>query len=48
MLQDVWASMLENKQWLENFMSRKTELMAENYRIATSFFSERGINYYEM
>ncbi|KNG89221.1 hypothetical protein ANOM_002139 [Aspergillus nomiae NRRL 13137] len=47
-LQDVWAAMLEDRQRLEDFMLRKCELMAENYRIATSFFREHGISYYEM
>lgn len=40
--------MLEDKQWMRNFMLRRCELMEENYRIATSFFRDRGINYYEM
>ena len=40
--------MLEDRQRLGDFMLRKCELMAENYHIATSFFRERGISYYEM
>ncbi|KOC10230.1 hypothetical protein AFLA70_51g004711 [Aspergillus flavus AF70] len=47
-LQDVWAAMLEDRQQLERFMVKKGKLMAENYHIATSFFWERGISYYEM
>ncbi|CAG8093623.1 unnamed protein product [Penicillium salamii] len=48
LLQDIWAAMLEDREWLEKFMTKKAELMAENYKIATSFFSDRGINYYDM
>lgn len=46
-LQDVWAAMLEDKQWVANFTLRKSKLMAENYNIARSFFSERRISHYE-
>lgn len=35
--------MLEDKAWMDNVTNRKTRLMAENYRIATSFFREHGI-----
>ncbi|GAT18566.1 aspartate aminotransferase [Aspergillus luchuensis] len=35
--------MLEDKAWLDNVTNRKPRLMAENYRIATSFFPEHGI-----
>ncbi|CAG8243574.1 unnamed protein product [Penicillium salamii] len=48
LLQDIWAAMLEDREWLEKFMTKKAELMAENYKIATTFCSDRGINYYEM
>ncbi|KAG9569391.1 hypothetical protein KCU71_g2259, partial [Aureobasidium melanogenum] len=47
-LQDVWAAMLENKQWLESVMNKKTQLMKHNYEIVTSFFREHGIEYFEM
>lgn len=47
-LQDVWAGMLEDKQWMDTFMTKKAKLMAENYNIATSFLRDRGIRYYEM
>ncbi|GLA34406.1 hypothetical protein AnigIFM63309_006949 [Aspergillus niger] len=46
-LQDVWAAKLEDKAWMDNFMGRKTSLMVENYRIATSFFREHGIRFCE-
>lgn len=40
--------MFEDKQWLRNFMLKKSKLMAENYDIARAFFRERDIGYYEM
>ena len=40
--------MLEDKQWLNTFMAKKAELMAENYRVTTSFLADRSIKYYEM
>ncbi|GKZ81785.1 hypothetical protein AnigIFM56816_006307 [Aspergillus niger] len=39
--------MLEDKAWMDNFMCKKTSLMVENYRIATSFFREHGIRFCE-
>ncbi|KAJ5342322.1 hypothetical protein N7541_011446 [Penicillium brevicompactum] len=48
MLQDIWAAMLEDKQWLDTFMAKKADLMAENYRVTTSFLADRNIKYYEM
>jgi hypothetical protein len=48
LLQDVWAGMLEDVQWLKSFMARKRELMADNYAIAARFFQECGIPFYEM
>lgn len=47
-LQDVWAAMLEDKAWLKAFHAKKEILMLENYRIATAFFREHNIRYYEM
>ncbi|KAH0420386.1 aspartate aminotransferase [Colletotrichum camelliae] len=47
-LQDVWASMMDNQTWMESFMVKKTELMVENYRAATSFFREHNISYFDM
>ncbi|RJE19305.1 hypothetical protein PHISCL_08362 [Aspergillus sclerotialis] len=47
-IQDVWAAMLEDKQWMRSFMLKKSKLMAENYDIARTFFRNRGIGYYEM
>ncbi|OJJ81897.1 uncharacterized protein ASPGLDRAFT_37708 [Aspergillus glaucus CBS 516.65] len=34
--------MLEDRHWMRDFMLKKTNLMAENYTIATSFSRQRG------
>ncbi|SPO05310.1 related to 1-aminocyclopropane-1-carboxylate synthase, and related proteins [Cephalotrichum gorgonifer] len=47
-LQDVWAAIFEDEKWLSDFMAKKINLMEEQYSIATSFFREHGIRYYEM
>ena len=47
-LQDVWAAMLEDDVWLEGFQAKKQSLMLDNYRIATAFFRDHNISYYEM
>ncbi|KAK1847188.1 cutinase transcription factor 1 alpha [Colletotrichum chrysophilum] len=47
-LQDVWASMMNDQMWMESFMEKKTDLMVENYRVATSFFREHNVSYFEM
>ncbi|KAI0116518.1 pyridoxal phosphate-dependent transferase [Nemania sp. FL0031] len=46
-IQDVWASMLEDKEWIEEFMRKKTDSMVEQHRIIASFLREHNINYYE-
>ncbi|KAH8898013.1 PLP-dependent transferase, partial [Thozetella sp. PMI_491] len=48
LLQDTWAAMLEDEQWLRDFMLKKIELTQEHYGIATSFFRRHSIHYYEM
>ncbi|KAF4341576.1 plp-dependent transferase [Fusarium beomiforme] len=45
-VQDMWAAMLEDRQWLRTFTERKLELMVENHNIATSFFHNHGIKFY--
>jgi hypothetical protein len=40
--------MMEDKQWMGQFMSQKRELMVNRYKTATSFFPKHGIPYYEM
>ncbi|KAK7424434.1 hypothetical protein QQX98_000399 [Neonectria punicea] len=46
--QDVWAAMLEDRQWLRSFMSKKNSLMTESYNLATEFLHAHGIRYSEM
>ncbi|EXA34374.1 hypothetical protein FOVG_14358 [Fusarium oxysporum f. sp. pisi HDV247] len=46
-IQDMWAAMLEDRQWLRTFMERKLGLMVENHNIATSFFRRHGIRFYD-
>lgn len=45
---DLWAAMLEDKQWMHDFMAKKIKLMEENYNIATKFLREHGIGYCEV
>ncbi|KAF5701326.1 plp-dependent transferase [Fusarium mundagurra] len=45
-IQDTWAAMLEDRQWLQTFTEKKLELMVENHKIATSFFHDHGIQFY--
>ncbi|KAL4931779.1 pyridoxal phosphate-dependent transferase [Aspergillus undulatus] len=46
LLHDIWVSMLENKQWMEAFMSRKRGLMMKNHEFAASFLRGCGIKQY--
>ncbi|KAL4750711.1 hypothetical protein BDW72DRAFT_203716 [Aspergillus terricola var. indicus] len=48
LLQDVWAGMLEDGQWMKSFMARKRELMADHYAVAARFFCKCEIPFYEM
>ncbi|KAL3305054.1 cutinase transcription factor 1 beta [Colletotrichum asianum] len=47
-LQDVWASMMNDQMWIKSFMEKKTDLMVEKYRVATSFCREHNISHVEM
>ncbi|KAF5007791.1 hypothetical protein FDECE_5915 [Fusarium decemcellulare] len=42
-LQDVWAAMLEDKQWFKRMMRKKNLLMAAQYAMVDSFFRVRNI-----
>ncbi|PLB54002.1 PLP-dependent transferase [Aspergillus steynii IBT 23096] len=48
LLQDAWAAMLEDKQWMERFMEQKRQLMLDRYEMTTAFLSKHDIPYYEM
>ncbi|KAF5603999.1 plp-dependent transferase [Fusarium pseudocircinatum] len=45
LIQDAWAAMLEDRQWLRAFFEKKLELMTENHAIATSFLNDYGIRF---
>ncbi|CAG9961986.1 unnamed protein product [Clonostachys byssicola] len=47
-LQDVWAAMLEDKQWFDTMIQKKNKLMAEQYAIISSFFHARNIYSFPM
>ncbi|KAI1025290.1 hypothetical protein LB504_010024 [Fusarium proliferatum] len=47
LIQDVWAAMLEDKSWLADFTTKKTERMVVNHRITTSFLREHNIQYFD-
>lgn len=39
--------MLEDKQWLQEFMNQKTTLMLKNYGIVTAFLHNHGVRFYK-
>jgi hypothetical protein len=45
--QGVWASMLEDRCFLDSFLSENQRRLAENHLLATSFFDEHGIGYFK-
>jgi hypothetical protein len=45
-LQDIWAAMLEDKKWMDDFMRKKIALMQQNYHTATTFLRRRGLKYF--
>ena len=47
-LQDVWATMLEDRGWLDNFLDTKLERMKANYDVTTSWLRSNNINFIEM
>ncbi|KAF2018114.1 PLP-dependent transferase [Aaosphaeria arxii CBS 175.79] len=46
-IQDIWAYMLEDTKWRNNFIGRKLELMEANYRLVTGFLSEIGVDWFQ-
>ncbi|KAM5343826.1 hypothetical protein ACJ41O_012363 [Fusarium nematophilum] len=44
-IQDVWAFMLNDRQWIIKFMDKKLIRMTEHYTIATRFLRDHGIPY---
>ncbi|ETS83168.1 hypothetical protein PFICI_05044 [Pestalotiopsis fici W106-1] len=47
LVQDIWATMLNDKKWLDTFFTLNHELMAKNHSIATAFFQSHKIDYFE-
>ncbi|KAF3019788.1 hypothetical protein E8E14_012017 [Neopestalotiopsis sp. 37M] len=47
LVQDVWATMLSDQEWLSGFFAQNHELMARNHTIATSFFESHQITYFD-
>ncbi len=47
MIQDIWASMLEDREFLTSFLAENQKRLAENYVLATSFLDEHGIEYFK-
>ncbi|KAJ4289459.1 hypothetical protein N0V88_006940 [Collariella sp. IMI 366227] len=46
-IQDIWASMLEDEAYTNNFFAKNQRLLAEQYAIATRFLDDHGIPYYK-
>jgi len=46
LVQDLWASMLEDVDFRASFFEKSCRLAAENYTVATQFLGEHGIPYY--
>ncbi|KAL2259214.1 hypothetical protein VTK26DRAFT_7184 [Humicola hyalothermophila] len=45
-IQDVWARMLEDKEYINNFFARNQQRLAEQYAFTTRFLDDHGIPHY--
>jgi hypothetical protein len=45
-IQDSWASMLEDEKWTTAFLEKNQKLMADNYAATVSFLGKHGIPHY--
>ncbi|KAK3987206.1 putative 1-aminocyclopropane-1-carboxylate synthase [Cladorrhinum sp. PSN332] len=45
-VQDIWAAMLESKNYLNHFLETNQKQLAEQYAIAAQFLDEQGIPYF--
>lgn len=45
-VQDLWASILEDEDFLKKFFARNQQGLAEQYAITTRFLDEHEIPYY--
>ncbi|TQW07336.1 aspartate aminotransferase [Cordyceps javanica] len=41
-LQDIWACLLDDRRWMQEFMAAKLRFMEENYKTVTSFLFNRA------
>ncbi|KAK4044056.1 putative aminotransferase [Parachaetomium inaequale] len=46
MIQEMWAKMLEDEDYTQNFLATNKQRLAEQYAFATQFLDEHGIPYY--
>ncbi len=45
-VQDLWASMLENAEYTKNFMATNQRRLAAQHALATQFLDRHGIPYF--
>jgi hypothetical protein len=45
-IQDLWASMLENEDFTKNFFAKNQQGLAEQHALATRLLDGHGIPYY--
>ncbi|KAK0744926.1 putative aminotransferase class I and II family protein [Apiosordaria backusii] len=46
LVQDIWAAMLEDTKYTDNFLKKNQELLAESYKLVTDFLTEQGVGYF--
>ncbi|EED13704.1 acc synthase, putative [Talaromyces stipitatus ATCC 10500] len=47
-VQDIWASMLEDHEWRKTFFAKNQSIMANNYALVIKFFKEQDIGFFHM
>ena len=45
-IQELWASMLEDEEYTSKFFATNQRRLAEHYALATRFLDQHGIPYY--
>lgn len=46
LVQDIWAAMLEDTDYTDEFLGKNRELLGESYKVVTDFLREQGVGYY--
>lgn len=46
LVQDIWAAMLEDTDYTDEFLGKNRELLGESYKVVTDFLKEQGVGYY--